>query len=142
MSKIVYVLTNPVVPGVLKIGKTDRDDVAKRVKELFTTGVPVPFDCVYAANVKDNTETEQTLHKKFASQRINPKREFFWLSPKEAVDALKKYEVNDNTHEVRDIADGIIPEEEKNARWEARQKILQKYPEYADGKTMHDGVDD
>ena len=44
MAEIVYILTNPVMPGVVKIGKTDKEEVSARVKELFTTGVPVPFD--------------------------------------------------------------------------------------------------
>jgi hypothetical protein len=48
MAQIVYISTNPVMPGVVKIGKTDQADVIGRAKELFTTGVPVPFDCVYA----------------------------------------------------------------------------------------------
>jgi hypothetical protein len=40
MAEIVYILTNPVMPGVVKIGKTDREDVQSRVKELFTTQIP------------------------------------------------------------------------------------------------------
>jgi hypothetical protein len=137
MAKIVYILTNPVMPGVVKIGKTNKEDVADRVKELFTTGVPVPFDCVYACVVNDNDSIEKTMHAKFTKHRINPKREFFWLNPKAAVKALKVYEIEDATPDVRDDADHIISEEEKNARWEARQLMLKQHPEYAEGKDLH-----
>ncbi|MFT7387743.1 MAG: hypothetical protein ACI8VC_000984 [Candidatus Endobugula sp.] len=40
---IVYVLTNPAMPGIVKIGKTSRDSVDARLNELYSTGVPVPF---------------------------------------------------------------------------------------------------
>ncbi|MEM6449809.1 MAG: hypothetical protein AAF703_05795 [Cyanobacteria bacterium P01_D01_bin.105] len=30
--------------GVVKIGKTAHDDPATRASQLYTTGVPVPFD--------------------------------------------------------------------------------------------------
>jgi hypothetical protein len=137
MAEIVYILTNPVMPGVVKIGKTDREEVRSRVRELFTTGVPVPFDCVYACVVENNEEVEKLLHKKFAAERINPRREFFWLDTADAVAALKPCELFDATPEVRTDADSLIREEEKNARWNARQKTIVKSPEYAEGKDLH-----
>ncbi|MDR1320987.1 MAG: GIY-YIG nuclease family protein [Gracilibacteraceae bacterium] len=137
MAEIVYILTNPVMPGVVKIGKTDRDEVQSRVKELFTTGVPVPFDCVCACVVENNEKVEKLLHGKFAAERINPRREFFWLNTANAVAALKPLELSDVTPEVRADADSAIPEEEKNARWNARQKTISEFPEYADGKDLH-----
>ena len=45
---IVYVLTNPAIPGMVKIGKTSRGMNA-RLNELYSTGVPLPFECAYAA---------------------------------------------------------------------------------------------
>jgi hypothetical protein len=137
MAEIVYILTNPVMPGVVKIGKTDKEEVRLRVRELFTTGVPVPFDCVYACIVEKNEETERLLHRQFAAMRINPRREFFWLSSEDAVAALKPHELSDVTPEVRADADSAIPEEEKDARWNARQKAISETPEYAEGKDLH-----
>lgn len=55
---IVYVLTNPVMPGLVKIGKTSRDEVQTRLNELYSTGVPVPFDCASAARVEDESKVE------------------------------------------------------------------------------------
>ena len=41
---IVYVLSNRAMPGLVKIGMTTRHELDARLKELYTTGVPVPFD--------------------------------------------------------------------------------------------------
>ena len=50
---VVYVLTNPAMPGLVKIGKTTQNDVTTRISQLYTTGVPLPFDCEYAVKVAD-----------------------------------------------------------------------------------------
>lgn len=55
---IVYVLTNPAMPGLVKIGKTARGSVDARLVELYSTGVPVPFECPFAARVSDEAKVE------------------------------------------------------------------------------------
>ena len=51
MSKgIVYVLSNPAMPDIVKIGKTR--DINQRLSSLYSTGVPLPFKCVYAKEVE------------------------------------------------------------------------------------------
>ena len=52
MEGSVYVLTNPAMPNMVKIGKTTRD-VELRLADLYSTGVPLPFECEYAAKVED-----------------------------------------------------------------------------------------
>ena len=52
---IIYVLTNPEMPGLVKIGKTSRKEVQQRLIELYLTDVPVPFECEYAARVSYET---------------------------------------------------------------------------------------
>ena len=47
----VYILSNPVMPGLVKIGMTERENLDARLKELYSTGVPVPFVCEYACQV-------------------------------------------------------------------------------------------
>ena len=78
MSVIVYVLTNPAMPDLIKIGKTTRDDLQARMKELYTTGVPLPFDCSMAVEVeKKGDELEKALHVAFEPHRLSRSREFF-----------------------------------------------------------------
>ena len=43
---IVYVLTNPCMHGIVRIGMTERKNIEARLKELYTTGVPLPFETI------------------------------------------------------------------------------------------------
>jgi hypothetical protein len=47
-----YVLTNPVMPGSVKIGCTESNDAGARIAQLYTTGVPVLFKIEFAARVE------------------------------------------------------------------------------------------
>ncbi|MDR1910121.1 MAG: GIY-YIG nuclease family protein, partial [Spirochaetaceae bacterium] len=67
---IVYVLTNPAMPGLVKIGKTT-NEIQNRLNDLNTTGVPFPFDCLYACEVDDCGLVETSLHKKGHNPRHN-----------------------------------------------------------------------
>lgn len=77
---IVYILTNPVMPGLIKIGITG-NDLPSRMKQLYSSGVPVPFECAYAKRVPDYLKVEATLHMAFGDHRINSNREFFRIDP-------------------------------------------------------------
>ena len=83
MFTIVYVLTNPAMPGIVKIGKTTRDNPQVRMNELYTTGVPLPFECAIAINTEDEqaSNLEIALHTAFGPYRLNPSREFFEIEP-------------------------------------------------------------
>lgn len=88
---IVYVLSNECMPGLVKIGKTSRLALEKRLKELFTTGVPLPFKCEYACRVKLShmDELEKALHHAFAPNRVNENREFFRISTEQVKPILR-----------------------------------------------------
>ena len=74
---IVYVLKNPAFPSLVKIGITTRSEVQIRMSELYTTGVPLPFECAYAGKVDNVKKVEAALHQAFSNSRVNPSREFF-----------------------------------------------------------------
>lgn len=86
---IVYILTNPAMPGLVKIGMTTRQEVAFRMSELYTTGVPVPFECSFAGRVNDAKAVERAFHQAFDPQRINQQREFFEIEDIQAIGLLK-----------------------------------------------------
>ena len=96
-SQIVYVLTNPAMPGLVKIGKTTQIEVDGRMKQLYGTGVPVPFDCAFACQVKNAAEVEKALHFAFGQGRVNPNREFFQIEPERVIAVLKLLKVDDIT---------------------------------------------
>jgi hypothetical protein len=137
VAEIVYVLSNPAMPGLLKIGMTDRADLAARMRELYTTGVPLPFDCVYACVVEDNKQVEAAAHQAFAERRVNPRREFFRLEAIQAVEALKPHEVEDITPGFREDLDAPLTEDEKDARREVRRAVEQLDPAVAEAKFLH-----
>lgn len=80
MPDVVYVLTNPAMPGLVKIGITERT-IEQRLRELDQTGVPLPFECFYAAEVTNCRDVERALHEAFDDHRVRRSREFFRLSP-------------------------------------------------------------
>ncbi|WP_324806389.1 GIY-YIG nuclease family protein [Sphingomonas sp. LY29] len=77
---IVYVLSNAAMPGYVKIGLTQKNDVMDRVRQLDNTSVPVPFECVFAARVPDCRRLERTLHFVFGESRARRSREFFTIN--------------------------------------------------------------
>ena len=88
MQQTVYILTNEAMPGLVKIGFTE-GSVENRISNLSSaTGVPLPYECYYAAEVDDMKRVESLLHQLFSEHRINPKREFFRLDPEKVVLAL------------------------------------------------------
>ncbi|MCU0318456.1 MAG: GIY-YIG nuclease family protein [Flavobacteriales bacterium] len=98
--QIVYVLTNPSMPGLVKIGFTADEDANRRIGQLYTTGVPVPFKLEFACRVPNAKEVESALHLAFGPHRINPGREFFKIEPEQAIAILKLLHVQDATKEV------------------------------------------
>lgn len=97
---IVYILTNPAMPNLIKIGYTAGEDVKTRMAQIYTSGVPLPFVCVYAARVIDHEKVEKALHIAFGPDRINPKREFFEIEATQAIAIIKLLEVEDVTPKV------------------------------------------
>jgi T5orf172 domain len=97
---VVYVLTNPAMPGMVKIGRTSHDDAKTRIDQLYTTGVPVPFNLEFVCKVPNSEEVEKALHQAFAPHRVNPKREFFTIEASQAIVILKLLHVQDATAEI------------------------------------------
>ena len=113
--QIVYVLTNPAMPGIVKIGKTTQIEVEERMKQLYSTGVPVPFDCAYACKVKDASDVEKALHIAFGMTRINPNREFFKLEPERVIAVLRLLKVDDITKQFENTIESDIPPVDKQS---------------------------
>ena len=86
----VYVLSNPAMPGLLKIGYT-MNTVEGRVKELsLATGVPTTFCIEYQLECRDPAALEAYAHTFFQNQRYNGNREFFSISINDAIEVLRQ----------------------------------------------------
>ena len=93
MAGWVYILSNPAMPGLLKIGYTDRDPFARAKEISQVTGVPFDFVVEYQIYVSDPYVAEQKIHKNLLSVRVNYNREFFSCSYQEAFEAIR-YTIN------------------------------------------------
>jgi tetratricopeptide (TPR) repeat protein len=88
----VYVLMNPSMENLVKIGKTKREP-AERAKELSATrGMPTPFVVVYHSYFENCSDAEAFIHTylEHDGHRTSSNREFFEISIKDAIDALLK----------------------------------------------------
>ena len=111
---IVYVLTNPAMPKMVKIGKTGRG-VETRLNDLYTTGVPLPFECSYAAKVEDMDKVEKAFHNAFGPYRVNPRREFFAIEPEQAIGLLDLMKIEDVTPAMQAEAEKVDVEAKVSA---------------------------
>ena len=118
---IVYVLTNPAMPGLVKIGQTT-NEIGSRMNDLNTTGVPLPFDCPFACEVDDCKVVENALHKAFYPYRINPKREFFEIDPDQAIVLLRLFSKKDVTPAVAEEINKSVSTAEKEASEHYKKK--------------------
>jgi len=114
--EIVYLLTNPAMPGLTKIGKTTQLDLASRLSQLYTTGVPVPFECAYACEVDDCAKVEKAFHAAFGDHRVNPKREFFSIEPERVIAVLQLLAVSDVTPQVEQQLSAELDSDDRESR--------------------------
>lgn len=84
----IYCLSNLGMPGIFKIGKTNKDPLI-RAKSLYTTGTPYPFNIEICKYVKNVNQKEKLLHNILEKHnyRCNPNREFFKVD----IDLIKLY---------------------------------------------------
>lgn len=87
VAGFIYILSNKSMPGVLKIGRTDRlPDV--RARELWTTGVPTSFTVEFAVYAADPISSEFEIHEELADSRVERQREFFHLAVDDATKSV------------------------------------------------------
>lgn len=89
MSEFIYILENPSLVGIVKIGKTTRE-VTERVKELSShTGIPTEFTVFKQYAVDDATMAECRIHARLNEYRVSENREFFRISVEEAAQIIE-----------------------------------------------------
>ena len=105
MKNIVYVLTNPCIPDLVKIGMTN--NLKNRLGSLYNSSIPVPFECYFACTVSDMEFVEKQIHDGFDDFRVNPKREFFRINPERVVSILNLVMIDDVTPKEDIVEDEI-----------------------------------
>lgn len=89
----VYVMINPSMPDMVKIGQTKKDP-NERAKELSSsTGVPTPFIVVFYKPFENCVTAEKVIHAFLQEQgyRVSDNREFFYVPVNEAINVVQAY---------------------------------------------------
>lgn len=114
------------MPDLVKIGMTNRNNVEARMKELFNTSVPAPFECGYACKVVGLRceEVEKALHLAFHPYRVHAQREFFKINPEQAIAILKLLDKSsDITTEISEEMNSDLSEADKAAAESLKRKM-------------------
>jgi len=81
----IYILINPAMKDLLKIGKTTRSPEERAVEISQGTGIPTPFVVAYEEQVHDCDLAERIIHDRLKEYRYSRDREFFQIPLKDAV---------------------------------------------------------
>ncbi len=102
-----YVISSPSLPGLCKVGCTRRLNPTIRVKELSSSSLPYAFR-THGFVFSDNCfELETQMHHYFDDKRVAPDREFFYITPQEAIDVLKN-KFNQEVHFEEENMEDIV----------------------------------
>jgi hypothetical protein len=105
MNEYIYILSNPSMRGLIKVGKTTTHP-SQRMSELHSTGVPTPFELEFSAMVMDCQYSETAAHRALSRYRVSDNREFFKVSVKKALELILpeigEYRIHD-FNEMHDI---------------------------------------
>jgi hypothetical protein len=117
----IYCFSNPSMPGILKIGMTERTPET-RLREANASDTwrpPTPYNIEFAKKVYNPSKKENTLHTLMEqyTDRIHPRREFFRISSEEVINFfdlmdgemwIKNYEKKDCEIEDTEVEDDEI----------------------------------
>ena len=86
----VYILSNPSLPNMLKIGYTKNEPEIRAKQISSATGVALPYKVEWAFQCFNSEQLEQEVHAELASYRVNRQREFFDIPLAEAQEAIEE----------------------------------------------------
>jgi hypothetical protein len=114
MPEYLYILSNPSMPGLLKVGWTSDFPETRRLQELFTTGVPEPFRLEFCLEVVNGLGAEKKAHKALEMYRYRANREFFKIDVGNAVRlvlaSMNEFKIvkQENKKEILEVEDKIL----------------------------------
>lgn len=116
-SGYVYILTNVSISGMIKVGRTLRDS-RSRARELFTTGLPTPFQVAFEIFSDEHEKLEADFHQELHDFRVSNNREFFRYPLDKAIALLQKLNSPPTSNESVFQAEDIF------------ESLKKQYPEY------------
>lgn len=89
----VYILTNPAIPGSVKIGYTTNTASARAAELSSGTGIPAPFTVSWFAQTTCEAAArllEAETHRTLGEHRVNARREFFSVTVESAREVIEQ----------------------------------------------------
>jgi hypothetical protein len=86
----VYILSNPTLPNIFKIGYTKNEPEIRAKQISASTGVALPYKVEWAFQCFNGEQLEHEVHAELATYRVNQQREFFDIPLVEAQEAIEK----------------------------------------------------
>jgi hypothetical protein len=86
----VYILSNPAIPNMVKIGYTSKSPLERAHQISRGTGVPLGFEVEWAYKCYKGERIEKEVHKYFKKQMVNTQKEFFRVTLEEAKSIIEK----------------------------------------------------
>ena len=150
----VYVLGNESMPGIVKIGYTDKEPMLRAIELSSATGIPMPFKVLKEypfATLTRAQKEEKRLHSLFEKHRVNTNREFFRLSvnqvDREIRDNIKTKELSSATNvptpfESEAFLSSNSPELEEKKRYTQLEKSRANYQqvEFREKESVNAGI--
>lgn len=84
----IYVLSNPSMPGIVKIGRTDRTPSERATELSSATGIPTPFTILWEEPTGNPEAAESEIHRLLDDKRLSSSREFFRIDSDSAINAV------------------------------------------------------
>ncbi len=124
----IYILSNPSMPGLLKIGRSIHGG-KKRGRDIDQTGVPTPFVVEWEMLVEDCEYIESAAHEVLSEYRVNFSREFFKVDITEAITVItNEYLTSYHCHCVAHELDYIDPSTLRVIGRDLMEKGVELYP--------------
>ncbi|MDB4373059.1 GIY-YIG nuclease family protein [Mariniblastus sp.] len=86
----VYILTNPSLPGMVKIGQSEKSPQTQAKELSQQSGVPTPFTVAFEINIGNCEMVEERIHKRLEHTRVNNNQEFFSISVDAAAEVIRQ----------------------------------------------------
>lgn len=119
------------MPNLIKVGKTTKH-TSRRMSELYSTGVPTPFELEFSAMVNNCDFSEKAAHKILSNYRVAGNREFFKISVKKALElilpVIGSYKIVDvkESHGIEQICRELAYRENQRREIELARRIARQ----------------
>jgi hypothetical protein len=124
----IYVLSNPAMSSMVKIGKTTNAPHVRARELSISTGVPLPFKVEGYFVSNDIAQDENFIHFGMQELRVNGKREFFYGS----VDKVREFV----KHAMREVTwlDGSVEQHVPTPPAPPRRPVVLPPPPHLEGE--------